>query len=311
MKRLIWISSIILVLCTAAAAYFAFSTGWLPRDWVSLAFGVIIASVQVLLVYAWVEPQFNKLNEGRRIETWERATREFLATCVVTSHDVTRSIRHHLVRDTNEELVLLRSGIREALTDVTQKNSAFDMTMRLCSAGFGEEKLVELVEISHDLRAAADDCRNALNWLDRLDADKNFPHVEDLCSKELHAHVVPSRSVGRFADPVDRDRKWLVRDLSDVVSHVLEACVELKKFALREKQGKDGLAIKSKRALESSRTYARIERKATRFNESESLDKHIEDLEEFVAELERLYRAIDQRGICLVWREEEEEVKTT
>lgn len=304
---IVWLFGVALLIATAITMYFAFSAGWQQGDWVSLSFGIIVASAQVLAVYALIEPKLMSWKEKEKTATWNEATREFLATCVLTSRDITDNLRRQIGAENAfinipsfQRSVFLRTGIREALTGLANKSTTFDTTIRLCARGFSDADLASLSMISSELRSAAD---NALDARNRLDIIIN--EIKPI-SKLQDARIIDQTFPSDYTDTFDWNASWFVNNLLRVIDGVTDAGELLEEFVFSSRPNQLGSEAEFEEHLAASKRYTKINKRREDDNKL-TIGLHRGELKIALDKLRGFMSLIETNGICMAWEHEEQD----
>lgn len=299
------------LLCAALAlliraAYI--SEGWTQNDTIAVTVGAIVALAQVLLVYAWIEPSLKSFRERQSGEDWKEAVREFLAFCSMSARDLSFNLAYHIEEtDRCDGVIALRHGIVETLEDISCRSMAFDTMARLCSSAFSDAELAKISEISDRLRSCAENASSACNRLKLLES--HIPAVAGLDETGARENTYHRRRMPGDAQGVERQLYWLVRDIDEIFTPMMEVCTSLWEFALKPRYDESDMTLFIESSLRYKRAMEKLQLRRMEagvagepdHRQNERVSSHRRLMKESMAKLKTHRDKIDAQGICIAW----------
>jgi hypothetical protein len=264
---------------------------WLQGLIIGLVTGVIVATMQLVIVHRYVEPRLKALAEQNQAEVWSAARLEFYARCLLTSWSMTHGLPNYLI--VRNGRLHMRQGIGRALDEIIEKSTSFDLAVGLATKGLSDDAISDISVIADAMSAAAADAIVARNLLDKLGDE--LPHIDTIPQSTLDSYVV--RPFGQRDEPravFERQRRQAAMGIASAIEHILEAARGFRNFA-------DSNARRDKISLDESRRYKRL---SDRFGKALTADNDISSIDRGLGLLQKDLDSITSDGLCFVMVDE-------
>ncbi len=270
----------------------AMNLGIMKETWaeglvIGLLVGAIVAAMQLLIAYRYVEPRLKEIILQRQVEIWSAARLEFYARCLLTSWSMTNGLSNYLT--VRNGRLHMRQGIERALDDIIQKSASFDVAVGLAAKGLSDSANANISVIADALSSAAADAATAKNFFEKLAPE--LPHIDTIPQSALDDYIICP--FGHRDEPREvfvRQRRSAAYDIAAAIEHILEAAHELQKFA-------DKNARTEEMSIDKSRRYQRLN---NREGTNVTAKNDIVTITVGLTALQEDLNAIKKRGLCFV-----------
>ncbi len=267
---------------------------WAEGLMIGLGAGAIIAAMQLLIAYRYIDPRLKKITRQKQVEVWSAARLEFYARCLLTSWSMTHGLPNYLIVRNGH--LHMRQGIEWALDDIVQKSTSFDLAVGLTAKGLSDSAIANISMIADALSSAAADAATAKSLLEKL--APALPHIDTVPQSVLDDYVIcPFGHRNAPREHFERLRFQAAYGIAATIEHILEAARELREFA-------DTNAKEEKICIDKSQRYRRL---ISRFGDSITVENDMATIDVGFSALQHDLGFIKERGLCFVMVDEAED----
>lgn len=247
--------------------------------------GVIVAILQLVLVYVWIEKRVEKIQLKSEARKWRDARKELDASLLSLAHTLVRPLDYYSIED--EDGIYFRENFSMCMQHVIDKNQTLDSMLAIYSVGLAPESFTNINQIADRLRSAAGDASSAVkNWEKIADT---LPHVSASTGKIIQGIRRASKSIEFEVpkDPTERHEKlfaYYTLQTFHQISWVAEQLIEVSQAQYSMEQ------------LDNTSRYIRL-RELSR--EEQTVQRDMARATESIRRLRALVSIIEQKGIKL------------
>ena len=260
-------------------------TTFVTQNLGGLITGSIVAILQLVIVYLWIEKRVEKIqlkSEGRK---WKDARKELDATLLALGQSLAHPLAYYTVHGTNG--VHFRENYHACLEHVTDKSQSLDSILAIYSIGLAPESFSKITQLADRLRSTASNAKVAtLNWARKADS---LPPIDSSDVTILRGLKCATKSIEFKVpkDPTERAQKLFGYYVLQVLNGVSDISVELAEVAQIQFSLKE---------INATSRYNRLmdmsDKEQTAYSDHSNIQKN-------VSKLKALIRSIETDGLHL------------